>query len=534
MSDAAGPANPSSPSNPPGTGDRGSESRANAPKRGSEGRPAAARSFQAPKGTRDFYPADLLRRRYIIDTWRRVSLRHGFEEIDGPTFEDSDLYTVKSGEGILNELFGAYSGKDPNDTKQVQAGGPPPFALRPEFTPTLARMYAARARQLPQPTKWFCVSNFFRAERPQRGRLREFWQWNADTLGDNSVVADAETAGLSIECLIDCGVSEGVCTLSVSDRTVIERLLSEGNVPIENRDAIYHVLDKAEKLGPRFVEEARAIGMPEGLILVFSPTGLSHPAVDLTTTTHKHVIDASTSPLLSDWRSISDRFFSFFERGLKPFQDAMLQFQHSSRSVKGTASIVRGLAYYTGTVFELIAEGERAVAGGGRYDKLIELFGGPPTPAVGFGMGDVVLTNLLDDRKLMPEGRDLLEACSRPLPVRCDVFVVANEKDEAQAQVVPTVAALRRGVESETYRQGGCKPWSLERYDVAPLHARRSYKTTKNIGKLLGDATACHARFALIIEDGEKGTLKNLDTREEFKDVALSEVGKRVSGGPGL
>lgn len=522
MSDAAGPANPSSPSNPPGTGDRGSESRANAPKRGSEGRPAAARSFQAPKGTRDFYPADLLRRRYIIDTWRRVSLRHGFEEIDGPTFEDSDLYTVKSGEGILNELFGAYSGKDPNDTKQVQAGGPPPFALRPEFTPTLARMYAARARQLPQPTKWFCVSNFFRAERPQRGRLREFWQWNADVLGMGSLDEDAELIALLVECIQDVGLGPQDVQIHLNDRVLLEVIL--GACGVKDSAGGMTLVDQRGKLAP---ERFRALATTNGLdVLRFE--GIEREiAAHMSdrgggNAVRSRLLDLGLPEGVADESmQFCDTFLAIQDRTYGPW-------------TRFDLNIARGLAYYTGVVFEAIAAGERAIAGGGFYGNLIHLFGGPGTAARGFGMGDVVLTNLLDDRKLMPEGKDLLEACSRPLPVRCDVFVVANEKDEAQAQVVPTVAALRRGVESDKYRRGGCKPWSLDRYDVAPLHARRSYKTTKNIGKLLGDATACHARFALIIEDAEKGTLKNLDTREEFKDVPLSDVGRRVAGGPGL
>ncbi|MFI4856005.1 MAG: ATP phosphoribosyltransferase regulatory subunit, partial [Phycisphaerales bacterium JB065] len=141
------------------------------------------RSIGSPKGTRDFYPEDLLRRRYITEVWRAVSIRHGFEEIDGPTFEHSELYAVKSGEGILGELFQAFSGKAEDEREQVRETGNAPFALRPEFTPTLARMYAARAKQLPKPVRWFCVPNFFRAEKPQRGRLREFMQWNVDVIG---------------------------------------------------------------------------------------------------------------------------------------------------------------------------------------------------------------------------------------------------------------------------------------------------------------------------------------------------------------
>ena len=140
----------------------------------------AKASFQSPTGTRDMYPADAAKRRFIMEAWRGVSVRHGFDEIDGPTFEHLDLYTVKSGEGIVSELF-AFQ----------RAGGEKDYALRPEFTPTLARMYAAKAGSLPKPTKWFMAGPFFRAERPQRGRLREFLQWNVDILGDPSPRADA-------------------------------------------------------------------------------------------------------------------------------------------------------------------------------------------------------------------------------------------------------------------------------------------------------------------------------------------------------
>lgn len=497
------------------------------PSGGGAGKPSAAggkpRTFQSPKGTRDFYPQDLLRRRYIIDTWRRVSLRHGFEEIDGPTFEDSELYTVKSGEGILNELFGAYSGKDPNDTKQVQGGGPPPFALRPEFTPTLARLYAARAKQLAQPTKWFCVSNFFRAERPQRGRLREFWQWNADVLGGGTepiqiAEADVESISCLAECLFDLGVDDGTATIRFNHRGAVRRMLSVNYQVSEERiPHVFEVLDAAPKLDVAHLATSLC---QRGNI----PEASAH---DLAAKV-KSDAKLGGDPFTAHWpimRDSSDASWGWSSWG--PLLEGSSVSQHLRRDV----SIVRGLAYYTGTVFELIAEGERAVAGGGRYDKLIELFGGPPTPAVGFGMGDVVLTNLLDDRKLMPEGRDLLEATSRPLPVRPDVFVIANEAEESQQKVVPLVASLRRGVESDKYKQGGCKPWSDERYTVPPLHARRTYKATKNIGKLLADATACHARYALIIENGETGTLKNLDSGEQQKEVPLGKVGGLVASG---
>jgi histidyl-tRNA synthetase len=483
---------------------------------GSGGKP---RTFQAPKGTRDFYPQDLLRRRYIIDTWRRVSLRHGFEEIDGPTFEDSALYTVKSGEGILNELFGAYSGKDPNDTKQVQAGGPPPFALRPEFTPTLARMYAARAKQLPQPTKWFCVSNFFRAERPQRGRLREFWQWNADVLGESeNSELDIDTVECLAACFLDCGLSTENLTIAYSNRQACQAFLMDlVGIPSERCDAAFTVLDRKSKMPPEKIAEfAKGLGFTEPECAFFSHGRFpNRPDLDALDKAAMNRLFAEGNTLIQQMQR------ALATSGLHDWSTLDL-------------TVARGLAYYTGLVFEAVLDGERAVAGGGRYDKLIELFGGPPTPAVGFGMGDVVLTNLLDDRKLMPEGKDLLEATSRPLPTRPDVFVIANEAEDSQAKLVPLVASLRRGVETDKYKQADCKPWSSDRYaqslgGTPPLHARRSYKATKNIGKLLSEATACHARYALIIENAETGTLKNMDTGEQTKEVPLDKVGTMVA-----
>jgi histidyl-tRNA synthetase len=171
-------------------------------------------------------------------------------------------------------------------------------------------------------------------------------------------------------------------------------------------------------------------------------------------------------------------------------------------------NIVRGLAYYTGMVFEVHEAGgkERAIAGGGRYDNLIETFGGPPTPAVGFGMGDVVLSLVLADRGLMPEGRALMEKLSAPAAgLRPDVFVISNGQAESDARVRPLVAELRG----------------------AGLHARHSYKATKNIGKLLQEASGCHARFAAIVESASEATVKNLDRGEQGR-VALEQVGARV------
>lgn len=473
-------------------------------------------TFQPPKGTRDFYPAELLVRRYITDAWRRVALRHGFDEIDGPTFETSALYKVKSGDAILGEMFGVFSGKDPDDVAAAGRGDPP-FVLRPEFTPTLARMYAAKAAQLPKPTKWFCVPNFFRAERQQRGRLREFMQFNVDALGgDDPMLMDHEVISCAIALLSDCGLSAADVKVKLNNRQALAQLFASRGVPTEKHDSCLKLLDRRGKMPPEhFEKEARELGL-------FDPV-IRQAVIETASVGFEHASTEARHILLE-------------QSGLKSFVDSFVA-TGTGDWVQVDSGIVRGLAYYTGTVFEVIAEGERAVAGGGRYDNLVELFGGPPTPACGFGMGDVVLGNLLTDKGLMPEGKGLLDAVSRPMPVRPDVFVIASS-EEAHAQVTPLVAQLRRGEESPQYKDSltsddpakRMKPWDNARYTVPPLHARRSYKATKNVGKLLADASASHARYAAILESANSVTLKNLETGNQ-STLAPNEVGAAIARG---
>ncbi|PKL33509.1 MAG: hypothetical protein CVV40_00630, partial [Planctomycetes bacterium HGW-Planctomycetes-2] len=388
-------------------------------------------------------------------------------------------------------------------------GGDDTYALRPEFTPTLARMYATRAKQLSQPTKWFCIPNFFRAERPQRGRLREFFQWNVDVIGGEKAEGDAEVVSVALEGLRALGMTHRDVVAALSDREIIGGAMLSAGVPESSFESVFPLIDRLSKLTRAEMQEFAA---RESLDLDRIMAALDR-------------LDDPSSPAV---RSFLARFDAVLEGDWRRFQ----------------AAIVRGLAYYTGMVFEVIAEGERAVAGGGRYDNLIELFGGPPTPACGFGMGDVVLGNLLEDKGLIPEGCELLEALSRPMPLRPDAFVISSGKEGADEQVTPLVARLRRGVETPRYLESRSsdaaakrmKPWDAARYapeegGCAPLHARRSYKATKNVGKLLGEANACHARFAVILESGEHCSLKNLETGEQTPDLPLAEVGARIARG---
>ena len=402
-------------------------------------------SFQAPKGTRDFYPSDLAVRRHIEQAWRSASIDCGFDEVEGPTFEHLELYTAKSGEGIVNELFSFR-----------RAGGENDYALRPEFTPTLARMVAARAGSLPVPVKWFAIPNMFRAERPQRGRLREFVQWNIDTCGVEGAATDIDVIAVAILALERLGLTPADVQVRLSHRVAIARMLGALGVAAERTGDAMTLLDRRDKLKPEeFAQRAEALGLSADGVARFDAAAratqrLSDPVSALAA---RIGVSADEFASLDEVRAAADR------AGILDWCSV-------------DVGIVRGLAYYTGTVFEVheVSGAERAVAGGGRYDGLVELFGGPKMPACGFGMGDVVLANVLRDRKLLPEDGAAL------LP-RPDAFVISAGGELAEAELPRLLMRLRR----------------------AGLHARSSAKATRNVGKLLGDAGKARARFAVIL-----------------------------------
>ena len=408
-------------------------------------RAMSTHSFQAPKGTRDFYPSDLAVRRHIEQAWRSASIDCGFDEVEGPTFEHLELYTAKSGEGIVNELFSFR-----------RAGGENDYALRPEFTPTLARMVAARAGSLPVPVKWFAIPNMFRAERPQRGRLREFVQWNIDTCGVEGAATDVDVIAVAILALERLGLTPADVQVRLSHRVAIARMLGALGVAAERTGDAMTLLDRRDKLKPEeFAQRAEALGLSADGVARFDAAAratqrLSDPVSALAA---RIGVSADEFASLDEVRAAADR------AGILDWCSV-------------DVGIVRGLAYYTGTVFEVheVSGAERAVAGGGRYDGLVELFGGPKMPACGFGMGDVVLANVLRDRKLLPEDGAAL------LP-RPDAFVISAGGELAEAELPRLLMRLRR----------------------AGLHARSSAKATRNVGKLLGDAGKARARFAVIL-----------------------------------
>ena len=429
-------------------------------------------TYQAPKGTRDFYPSDLAVRRHIEGAWRSASIDCGFDEVEGPTFEHLELYTAKSGDGIVNELFSFR-----------RAGGENDYALRPEFTPTLARMVAARAGSLPVPVKWFAIPNMFRAERPQRGRLREFIQWNVDVCGVEGAAHDVDVIACAVLALERLGLRPTDVEVRLSHRVAIARMLAALGVADEKTGDAMTLLDRRDKLKPEeFAERAAALGLSADAVARFDTAAratqrLSEPLAALAA---KIGVPEAEFAALDEVRAAAER------AGILEWCTV-------------DVGIVRGLAYYTGTVFEVheVSGAERAVAGGGRYDGLVELFGGPKMPACGFGMGDVVLANVLRDRKLLPEDGTTL------LP-RPDAFVVSAGGEIAEALLPSLLMRLRR----------------------AGLHARTTTKTTKNVGKLLGDAGKARARFAVILgaelADGNVA-VKDLDAGTQTV-VSLSEL----------
>lgn len=326
-------------------------------------------------GFRDFYPDEFAQRAHIFRAWREVARRFAFVEYDGPPLEPLDLYTKKSGDEIAGQLY-TFTDKGGREV-----------ALRPEMTPTFARMVAERANALRKPVRWFSIPQLFRYERAQRGRLREHYQLNVDIVGEPSELADAELLTVAISIMKELGLDAGDVRARVSDRRLLNALLAEIGVNEEPRQAVvYAVLDKISRQ-PRDVSAAK-LG-DAGLTPDMIEAVLELPTVrDLAGLRADLANAATVKPHLERVTAYLSHLHAL---GVRDWVDIDL-------------SIVRGLAYYTGIVFELFdARGElRAICGGGRYDTLLNDLGGADLPALGFGMGDVVLGELLKERHLTP------------------------------------------------------------------------------------------------------------------------------------
>lgn len=358
-----------------------------------------AKGFQTLPGFRDFYPADCAARNYVFDTWRAVARRYGFVEYEAPILEPTDLYKRKSGDEIVHQLF-CFTDKGEREV-----------SMRPELTPSLARMAATRQRDFKKPLKWFSIGQFFRYEKQQKGRGREFYQFNCDILGESSPAADAELIALSIDLMRDLGFTPADFKIRLSDRGAWTDFARESGVPEEKTTEFLQVIDKLER-------EA-----PEKTAAKLEPLGVSLEAVTS--------LISSGAPASGSLAHITQDLAA---RGLDDF-------------IQIDLGIVRGLAYYTGPVFEVfdIGKGMRAVAGGGRYDSLVQLIGGVEMPACGFAMGDMVITDLI---RATPGPNTMLEAALKSVHA-LDVFVIIA--DEARRAEALKVAQALRGA---GYRTG--------------------------------------------------------------------------------
>src|SRR2546423_11841782 len=355
-------------------------------------------------GFRDFYPEQLATRNYIMSVWRDVARRYGFVEYDGPPLEPLDIYTKKSGDEIVGQLY------------NLTDKGGREIALRPEMTPTLARMVAAKANALRKPIRWFSVPQLLRYERQQKGRLREHFQLNVDIVGESSVAADAELLAVAIDVMRATGLTSGDVRARVSDRRLLAAVLADVGVTPGEFPVVFAAIDKSGR-GPRDVTLGK-IDKP-----VSSAEGRRGIA---------RILERASdlNALAADFRNSADVMDSITHmREYLNFLDAL----GVGDWVDFDLSIVRGLAYYTGNVFELFdAKNEfRAICGGGRYDDLLSTIGGVDLPALGFGMGDVVLTELLRSRGLLPEPQ-----------IGTDYWVAAD--DESMLPDVMSVAGRLR------------------------------------------------------------------------------------------
>jgi len=359
--------------------------------------------FVALPGFRDVFPDALARRRRIFGAWRDVAARYGFEEYDGPPLETLELYTAKSGEEIVEQLY-AFNDK-----------GGRSVALRPEMTPTLARMVAQRASALKKPIRWFSIPQLFRYERQQRGRLREHFQLNMDIIGESGPMADAEVIAAAVDILRRLGFGPTDVRVRLSDRRVLAAALTQGVGVLESEVAgVLSAFDRYEKsreaaeaaIGKAVADEARAHRVRQFAAALGDGADLMD--------------QAAAEPLKECLATLASL-------GLRDFVDVDFR-------------IVRGLAYYTGIVFELFDAGKslRAIAGGGRYDTLLAQIGGPDLPMVGFGMGDVVLGELIAER----DGAAVA-------PPSVDVFVVAVSEADVPEALALAQALRARGIRVE-------------------------------------------------------------------------------------
>ena len=396
--------------------------------------------MQALPGFRDFLPEDCARRNYVFARWREVARRYGFVEWEGPPLEATELYKKKSGAEIVEQLF--------NFTDK----GEREVALRPELTPTLARVVASHEREFKKPLKWFSIGQFFRYEKQQRGRLREHFQLNCDIIGEKDLSADIELVALCIDMLRAFGFTEKDFVVRISDREFWTDFFRDKKVPAERWDALLQAIDKSA----REPHEKTAEKLGELADPVFATLKSGGKSAKL-----EELVEALRARGLADFVTID-------------------------------VGIVRGLAYYTGTVFEVFdrAGKFRAIAGGGRYDNLVAQLsdGAVSMPALGFAMGDVVLGELINE---ITQAREAMKGAIAD-DNKIDIYVVIA-KEQRRADALAQIQQLRdRGYRID--------------YSLMPTKVARQFQTAEDLG----------ARVALLFGDEwPQVKIKNMGTGDQ-------------------
>ena len=401
--------------------------------------------IQAVKGTREFYPQEMAIRNWLYEKIRQVSRSYGYSEYDGPFLEPIALYAAKSGEELVKEQSFVFPDRGGNM-----------IALRPELTPSLARMIAKKQHQLSYPLRWWSFGPFWRYEKPQKGRAREFFQWNIDLIGCESPESDAELVAICADFFREVGLAPDQVKVFVNNRRLMDKKLSELGIDTEIKKSTLNVIDRQDKMD---ADTWKAYALDSGLTEV-QFNGLVQ--------------------ILDD-----EDLYKESEDLLRVF--GVLENLKVSEYVQFDAKIVRGLDYYTGVVFEGrdVGKNSRAILGGGRYDNLVQDVGGDPLTGVGFAMGDVVIPIILSEYGVLPE------LSVNPVPIMVTVF------DESMMAESLSVSAMLR------------KNGFLVQMYPEPAKMGKQFKYAGQSG----------ARFAVVIGPDEKTQgivqVKDLSTREQ-------------------
>lgn len=355
-------------------------------------------STESYKGVRDFYPADMAVENYLFEKMRAAAERFGYSEYSASLLESAELYRAKTSEEIVNEQTYTFTDRGGREV-----------TLRPEMTPTVARMVAAKRRELSFPLRWYSIPNVFRYEQPQRGRLREHWQLNVDIFGLASMHADAEILSVAHNLFTSCGATQGDFEIRVNNRALLDEFWTTLEVLPEERAAVVRLLDKKDKMsGGEFSDALQErIGARAHDVI----TALASEENFVTKIGSESAALKSLQALIAYARSI----------GIE--------------NIRFSPTLVRGFDYYTGFVFEIFdtnPDNRRSLCGGGRYDNLTALFGGEPLSAVGFGIGDVTLRDFLESHNLMPK-----------LPSKTHLFIAVMGNEGAAVAADKTATELR-------------------------------------------------------------------------------------------